>query len=133
MEPTIMLKSGTYYVGDLGFVLPNEDLRLLLAWVKDDALQSGYKILEASTKDSSRLNPDFYWITSLPNRHGTVYDHNNKGFGFDWGCFGALPWEWITCTGSYENNKIEFTEPFECLATEDSITIGHLHFTFNPK
>ena len=32
-----------------------------------------------------------------------------------------------------ESNKIEFTEPFECSFTEDSITIGHLHFTFSPK
>jgi hypothetical protein len=133
MEPSIMLKAGTYYVGDLGFVLPNDDLRLLLAWVKNDALQTGYKILEASMKDPSRLNPEFYWIIPTPHKQGTLYDSQGGGWGVDWGCFGALPWKWVTCTGSYENNKIEFPEPFECSFTEDSITIGHLHFTFNPK
>jgi hypothetical protein len=125
------LKAGIYYVGDLGFVLPNDDLRHLFAWNKDSVLSTGYKIVEESVKVSHGLDIDLYWVTALPCRQGTVYDENNEGWGFDWGCFGVLPWKWVTCSGSYEKNKIEFDKPFECLATDDSITIGHLHFTFN--
>ena len=91
------------------------------------------EVVEESAKQAGNDNPDVYWIAKLMNKQGTLYDADNKGRGFDWGCFGALPWKWVTCSGSYEGNKIEFTEPFECSATEDSITIGHLHFTFNPK
>lgn len=127
------LKAGTYYIGDLGFVLPNDDLRMLFAWRSDGVLQTGYKIVEESVKKSIDGTFDTYWLAALPNKHGTLYGADNNGWGVDWGCFGALPWKWVTCTGSYESNKIEFTEPFECSFTEDSITIGHLHFTFNPK
>jgi hypothetical protein len=132
MEPTMTLKSGTYYVGDLGFVLPNDDLRHLFAWNRDNFLKTGYKIVEESTKKPNE-EIDIYWLAALPFKQGTLYDSQGNGWGVDWNCFGALPWKWVTCSGTYESNKIEFTEPFECLFTEDSITIGHLHFTFNPK
>lgn len=127
------LKPGLYYVGDLGFVLPNDDLRHLFCWNRDNALTTGYKIVEESAKIASDGSFDIYWIAKMPCRQGTIYDQDNQGWGIDWGCFGALPWKWVTCTGSYESNKIEFADPFECLATDDGITIGHLQFTFNPK
>ena len=127
------LKAGTYYVGDVGFVLPNDDLRHLFAWSKDSVLSTGYKIVEASAKVSYGEDVDVYWVASLPCRQGTIYNTNNEGWGFDWGCFGALPWKWVTCSGSYEKNKIEFTEPFTCSFINDKITIGHLTFTLNPK
>jgi hypothetical protein len=133
MESTIMLQPGTYYVGDLGFVLPNDDLRHLFAWKRDNSLENGYKLVEESAKTSFHEKYDMYWITSTPHKQGTVYDEQGNGWGIDWGCFGALPWKWVTCSGAYNNNKIEFTEPFSCSSTDDSITIGHLHFTFNPK
>lgn len=129
----MILKPGTYYVGDLGFVLPNDDLRHLFAWNRDNTLQTGYKIVEESAKRSVDGVWDIYWIAALPFKQGTIYNSQGNGLGIDWGCFGALPWEWVTCSGSYESNKIEFTKPFECSFTEDSITIGHLHFTFSPK
>ena len=56
------LKSGTYYVGDLGFVLPNDDLRHLFAWNRDGALSTGYKVVEESAKIASDGNFDIYWI-----------------------------------------------------------------------
>lgn len=123
---------GAYYVGDLGFVLPNDDLRHLFAWGRDNVLSTGYKIVEESRKPLS-AKVDHYWLAALPFKQGTLYDSKGIGWGIDWSCFGVLPWKWVTCSGSYENNKIEFNEPFECLFTDDSITIGHLHFTFNPK
>lgn len=126
------LKVGAYYVGDLGFVLPNDDLRHLFAWNRDGVLKTGYKTVEESAKTLNG-EVDIYWIAALPFKQGTLYDLQGKGWGVDWGCFGALPWEWVTCLGSYETNKVDFTEPFECSATENSITIGHLYFTFNSK
>jgi len=133
MESAIMFQPGTYYVGDLGLVLPNDDLRLLFAWTRDGVLKTGYKVIEEAAKKHEWSPLDIYWVTPLPSTHGTLYGSQNEGLGFDWGCFGVLPWEWVTCSGSHENNKIEFTEPFTCSVTEDTITIGHLHFTFNPK
>ena len=119
---------GTYYVGDPGFVLRNDDLRNLFYETANGILKFGPRILL-----NTRPNDKYYWIAKTPHRQGTLYDQQNNGWGFDWGCFGVVPWKWIDCQGSYESNKIEFTEPFECSFTEDGITIGHLHFTFNPK
>lgn len=124
----------TYYVGDPGFVLPNDDLRMLFAQAMHGGLKSGPREIVTSRRfEDGQMIVDLYWVTSIPCKQGTIYDQDNKGWGFDWGCFGVVPWKCIDCQGSYESNKIEFTEPFECSATEDSITIGHLHFTFNPK
>lgn len=119
---------GTYYVGDPGFVLANDDLRGLFAESMRGLLKPGFRIILATSH-----NPEYYWVALTPDRQGTIYDENNNGWGFDWGCFGIVPWKWIESKSSYESNKIDFTEPFECSFTEDSITIGHLHFTFNPK
>jgi hypothetical protein len=134
MEPAMTFQPDTYYVGDPGFVLPNDDLRTLFARSIYGNLKPGPQALLASRRqDGDQVLCDFYWFAVTPHKAGTLYDHNNVGWGFDWGCFGVVPWKWLDCEGSYESNKIEFTEPFECSFTEDSITIGHLHFTFSPK
>lgn len=127
-------ESGTYYVGDPGFVLPNDDLRMLFAQSMHGGLKSGSrKIVTSSRWENEQWVCDFYWLATTPHKAGTLYDQDGNGWGFDWGCFGVVPWKWLDCEGSYESNKIEFTEPFECSFTEDNITIGHLYFTFNPK
>jgi hypothetical protein len=76
---------------------------------------------------------DPYWLAATPIKLAPFTIKTALAGAFDWGCFGVVPWKWMDCQGSYESNKIEFTEPFECSFTEDSITIGHLHFTFSPK
>jgi hypothetical protein len=127
-------KPGIYYVGDPGFVLPNDDLRMLFGSHIQGVLKSGLHELVTSRRvEDEEQIVDHYWVGVLPSKKGTLYDQNGNGWGFDWGCFGVVPWKWLDCEGSYESNKIEFTEPFECSFTEDSITIGHLHFTFSPK
>jgi hypothetical protein len=134
MEPAMTFQPGTYYVGDPGFVLPNDDLRMLFAQSMHGGLKSGPRELVVSRRwEGDQIVCDLYWLAATPYKAGTIYDQDNKGWGFDWGCFGVVPWKWMDCQGSYESNKIEFTEPFECSFTEDSITIGHLHFTFSPK
>ena len=130
----MIFQAGTYYVGDPGFILPNDDLRMLFAQIMHGGLQPGPRELVTSRRwEGDQLICDPYWLAVTPHRSGTIYDQNNTGWGFDWGCFGVVPWEWIECKGSYESNKIESTEPFKCSFTEDIITIGHLHFTFSPK
>jgi len=129
----MIFQPGTYYVGDPGFVLPSDDLRMLFAQLMHGGLKSGPRELVTSCRFEDQMVYSFYWLAAMPYQAGTIYDQNNQGWGFDWGSFGVVPWEWIDCQGSYESNKIEFTEPFECSFTEDSITIGHLHFTFSPK
>jgi hypothetical protein len=133
MEPAMTFEPGTYFVGDLGFVLPNDDLRELFIDLRGERLTSGFKQITSSSKEEFYGLPKFYWSVAMPYQQGTLYDQNGNGFGFDWGCFGVLPWEWVDGKSSYHSNKIEFVEPFECSFAEDSITIGHLHFTFNPQ
>jgi hypothetical protein len=134
MEPTMKFPPGTYYVGDPGFVLPNEDLRMLFSQVMHGKLEPGPRELVNSRRVvGEEVVCEPYWLAATPHRAGTLYDQDGKGWGFDWGCFGVVPWEWISCSGSYTPNKIEFPEPFACSFTEESITIGHLQFTFNPK
>ena len=41
---------GAYYVGDPGFVLPNDDLRMLFAQVMRGSLESGPRGLVSSTR-----------------------------------------------------------------------------------
>ena len=130
----MIFQPGIYYVGDPGFVLPNDDLRMLFAQSMHGNLKPGARELVSSRRfEDGQIVCDPYWFAATPYKQGTIYDQDNKGWGFDWGCFGVVPCKWMDCQGSYESNKIEFTEPFECSFTEDSITIGHLHFTFNPK
>jgi hypothetical protein len=39
------------------------------------------------------LITSFYWMAVTPHLAGTFYDQDNTGWGFDWGCFGLVPWE----------------------------------------
>ena len=130
----MIFEPGAYYVGDPGFVLPNDDLRMLFLHIAHNKLKTEDRELVVSRRwENNQWASDRYWYFATPHKAGTLYDKEGNGWGFDWGCFGVVPWKWIDCKGSYEKNKIEFTEPFECSFTEDSVTIGHLHFTFNPK
>lgn len=130
----MIFQPGTYYVGDPGFVLPNDDLRTLFAQAMHGEIISGPREIVSSQRwEENKIISDLYWLAATPYKSGTIYDNNNKGWGIDWGCFGVVPWEWLSCPGCYDVNKVEFTEKFECLFTEKSITIGHLHFTYDPK
>jgi len=130
-----MFEPGTYYIGDPGFIFGDDDLRSLFKEIiSPQGLQSGKKDLIASRIGG--LEHDFfesYFVAKLPHYSGTLYDKDNNGWGFEWGTFGCVPWEWVSNKESYENNKVKFTKPFECSCTEDSVTIGHLHFTLNPN
>lgn len=127
-------QSGIYYIGDPGVVLPPDDLRMLASSLIKNVLTPGVHriVTEDKVKDNKRLC-NFYWYATTPSRDGTLYDQDGNGWGFDWGCFGVVPWDWVEFPESYETHKVEFTEQFECSATDDGIKIGHLHFTFEPK
>lgn len=125
---------GDYYVGDPGFVLPNNPLRMLFADLLHGKLKSGIKlIMEPDPVNDSLVIVSAYWIAVTPHLAGTLYDQDNRAWGLDWGCFGIVPWDCVAYPKPYETNKVTFTEPFTCSFTDDSITIGHFHFTFNPK
>jgi hypothetical protein len=129
MENKFTFNDGIYFVGDPGFALPYDDLRNLFDEIMRGELKPGKKELVSSYKlTNSEFKGSHYWVVPTPHKRGTIYDQNSNGWGFDWGCFGVIPWEWIETKGCYDNNKIEFTEPFECFTTENKITIGHLHF-----
>lgn len=130
---------GVYYVGDPGFVLPNDDLRMLFSWVMDGVLKSGPKRIETSTQsfldDEGNLitKGDFYWSAAIPFRRGTIYAEDNTGKGVDWGCFGVVPWKWVESQGCHLDEKVEFLEPFECSSDDRGITIGHLRFNYEQQ
>lgn len=123
---------GVYYVGDPAHVLPNDDLRMLFSQSIYNILTSGAKELVVSRRyENGVIVSDPYWIVVTPTKQGTLCDQDNKGWGFDFGCFGVVPWKWVVTDSSYLNNKIEFFETFDCSFTDDSITVGHLHFKFS--
>jgi hypothetical protein len=94
MEPTMTFGPGIYYVGDPGFVLPNNALRMLFANSLHHMLKSGVvPILEPHPLENGVLITSFYWMAVTPHLAGTFYDQDNTGWGFDWGCFGLVPWE----------------------------------------
>jgi hypothetical protein len=127
-------KPGTYYVGDVGCVLLPDDLRCLFSEAMHGGIVSGSKPLVTSMRHENGVwITDFYWVAVLPMKRGTLYDQNNEGWGFDWNVFGVVSCKWIQESEKFLNNNMVFTEPFECLFTEDNITIGHLHFTLSPK
>ena len=129
-----MLKAGDYYVGDPGFVLPNDDLRIVFQSFYLGKETTGVKELVSSARYTDKgIAIDYYWHAVMPHKRGTMYDENNKGVGFDWGLFGCVPWEFVVNQHAYTTQKVFFPEPFTCQATEDEIVIGNLHFTFNPK
>jgi hypothetical protein len=80
---------GTYYVGDPGFVLPNDDLRELFCGTEMAHFLRRYKVVEESFKKADD-EVDIYWYCATPHKSGTLYDQDNKGWGFDWGCFGVF-------------------------------------------
>lgn len=118
---------GAYYVGDPGFVLPANNLRLIFGLILENKRLSGKDFVSSSDKHVP------YWVAPTPGVSGTLYLNGETGYGYDWGGFGCVPWESIEFKDSYESHKFEFTEPFECSYNEDGIKIGCLHFTFEPK
>ena len=134
MESPMKFKPDTYYIGDPGCVLSNDDLRGLFTEFMHGGIKSGVKPVIASLRyDKNEFISDYYWIATLPNKRGTLYDQNGKGYGFDWGCFGVIPWKWIEPKGSFLMNKFEFDNSFECLNNDSEIIIGNIIFTFNLK
>jgi hypothetical protein len=135
MESAMTFEPGTYYIGDPGFIFQDDDLRSLFKEIiSPQGLQSGKKDFIASRKLGLETDCFYpYFVAKLPHYSGTLYDKDNNGWGFEWGAFGCVPWEWVKHKAGYENHKVTFTEPFDCSCTEDSVTIGHLHFTLNPK
>lgn len=136
MESTVTLPPNNYYVGDLGFVLPSNQLRVVFAEIlTHGTLRNGggiRQISESTTVKDGKIYFDYFWITKTPSRSGTYYDQYGGTWGFDWGFFGCLPSKWMNTTGCYDQQKVDFQEPFECIATLEKIKIGHFEFTLNP-
>jgi hypothetical protein len=58
---------GTYYVGDPGFVLPNDDLRMLFAQSMHGGLKSGPRELVTSRRwEGDQMVCDLYWLAATP-------------------------------------------------------------------
>jgi hypothetical protein len=131
---TYQFKPGTYFVGDLGFVLPPNALRVLFTEImNNNGVREGYRNL-SSTDGGKWQTPDenLYWITPTPYKAGTLFDQTGKAYGFDWCLFGCMRFNMISTESSYEDNKVIFNEPFTCSSTPEIIMIGHLQFTLNP-
>ena len=129
----MILQPGTYFVGDLGFVLPPGALRAIFSEITENKkVNEGYRTLcytDHGTFDD--INEQIYWVTSIPYQAGTLFDQTGKPYGFDWFIFGCMRFNKIFTEASYDDNKVEFKEPFSCSSTFDTITIGHLNFTQN--
>lgn len=126
------LAAGRYFIGDLGCVLPSDELRLIF-WdlIRYGKTSHGFREpINFVQTVHDEVGTNFYWLANLPNLNGTLYGKDGSTWGFDWKIFGCAPVEIIENEKSYAPNIVEFSEPFECSHTEDLITIGHLNFTF---
>lgn len=127
---------GTYYVGDPGNVIKNDDLKNLFKKILRNELGVSLLPLLCSERFDAEIGDfvvDYYVCGLMQGKEGTLYDQHGQGWGFDWGAFGLVPWEWVDRKESYGANKVVFTEPVTCAFYQDKISIGHLHFTFEPK
>lgn len=134
MESTMKFKPGSYYIGDPVFVLFGDDLRMIFSQIlHGKELRYGIKPLVSTKRfEGTKIVCEPYWIAKTPNLTGTLYSQDGKGWGFDWGMFGCVPYEFIDGQENFVVNKVDFPEEFECSSTDDVINIGHLQFTFNP-
>ena len=135
MQNKVTFQPGTYYVGDPGLVLSNDDLRVLFQQIMYGKLKSGLReVINSHRCEDGHMKYDMCWFVATPNKSGTIYEQNGTGWGIEWGCFGVISWKWIENQLSFVPNKIEFIEPFDCFFDNNSITIGHLNFTYEcPK
>lgn len=122
-------QSGDYFVGDLVRVLPPDALRMLmLEIIKYGGLKNLSSVKELIFKNKL----GYYWIAKTPHITGSFYDQYNKAWGFDWGMFGVMPFDFVCTDSCYTENKVKFEKPFDFEATNDLIRIEHLIFTLNP-
>ena len=133
IEQLKTLEPGTYFVGDLGFVLPpNATRKLFYDVLHNNGVQKGYRALGSTDGgDWGSYEEQIYWLTPTPSQAGTFFDQTGKAYSFDWFVFGCMRFNNVKNDACYDDNKVEFTEPFTCSSTYDTITIGHLHFTLN--
>lgn len=131
----MIFEPGEYYVGDLGYVLPVDDLRTIMFEIMTfGSIRDNHHVRELETsKESALSNFDYYWIAKTQHKSGCFYDQTGKAWGFDWGMFGCMPFKWVQANGCYEENKVSFSQPFKCELKINVIVIGHLIFstTFN--
>lgn len=128
----MIFKPGTYFVGDLGFVLGLDDLRMLFSEInKHNGIENGCGLRNIVETDFIGSKPEKYWVANTPTRSGTFYDQYGKTWGFDWGVFGCIEFKWIVTKANYDENKVIFNEPFNCVVDKDVIKIGHLIFSTN--
>lgn len=121
MSEKITFEPGDYYIGDIGYGLgdsfPKEFLKLNNPY-------SGLHFLKDETK---------IWFAKLPNREGSLFDNTGNVWGFDFGCFGCIPYDKINTKGDYITNKVNFNEKFEVSYNDDIISIGNFTFSFTPS
>ena len=121
MTEKIIFEPGKYYVGDIGYALDHEYFSEFPSY--DQYVTGLY-----TTKSGSK-----YWYAKMPHERGTLYDKNDIGWGFDFGCFGCILFKDIITKANYSENKVDFKEPFKVSYQDNIVKIGHLTFSFNPS
>ena len=150
-QPTVFttskLKAGTYYVGDLCYILGDKN-----GYTWDHVLtETGFLgIYHPKTKQS--LEPNESGVPGLPPGHfvyngvrffssGTSYgdgsfrDDNGNVYWVDAGLIGCFPMDSLPKgAGTVGGNVIDFPDDFDCFVcdSEGVITIGHLCIETDP-
>lgn len=122
---------GRYYIGDPGFVLHSDDLRVVFTQlILVNQFEPGAKESSHILKTKSYVEPDDrFWITKTPSNQGTYYDQEGRGYGFDWGIFGVVPEKLVELKDQYSNNVFEFTEWFDCYIENEKVVVGNKVFS----
>jgi hypothetical protein len=125
-----VFEPGIYYVGDPGFILPEDDLRMLFSNLIYLNFENGRRDLVTSYPNGKI---EYYWVVKTLSNGGTYFDEKGDGWGFDWGVFGVVPIKYTMRKNSYLSNQIKFDQPFSCYLKNDNIVIGHKFFSLTKK
>jgi hypothetical protein len=136
MESTITLektkfKAGNYYIGDPGYVLPVNNLRVLFSRILHypSSINGVTEILTSSEYSSKQVMGYYYWSCILPIKKGTIYDQTGKGYGIEFGSFSCIPSQFVQQPEAYSDSIITFDTPFECFKDDNKIYIGNFNFS----
>lgn len=126
-----MMRAGTYYVGDLCYVMHgewDEACSLFFRGRDDHGCNQG----EFNLKDGRRfVSYNTAW------GDGEYQDQNGLRYGVDAGLIGCIRVEDIDRTNPDNfltgGNIIEFKHDFDCYYDHGTIVIGHVHIETDPE
>ena len=114
-------KAGTYYVGDVCYVIKDEDWMPLLE-------KSKFFNCQGSGQWEGEYNECPMFVASTAYGDGTYHDEEGRGYAVDAGVIGIMSVDAITTNPFGEGGQvITFDEDFEVSWEAGDFQFGHIH------